>query len=286
MLKTLLQSNKKLALILIKTQREVFSKIAGENISKKRGDGYDFQELREYESGDDIRHIDWIITAKTGKPYVKIFHQQKELNVVIAPLLCGSLHFGTVTLKKDLLTQICALISYSCVKQNDPFESYICSDEVFLCTQKTKQLFGVRTLVEKIDAFAVLGKTLDYSYITQALYRQIQKKSLLFLIGDFFDTQDLNLMALSLKHEVVVIMVRDRFEENPVQLGELHITDPASGAQTDVLLNKATLRTYSRKIAEDDKVLYAKLQTSGIRFVKIYTDEDPAEKIINLMERV
>ncbi|QOP43801.1 DUF58 domain-containing protein [Sulfurimonas sediminis] len=285
MLKTLLESNKKLALILIKTQREVFSKIAGENISKKRGEGYDFQELREYETGDDIRHIDWIISAKTTKPYVKVFHQQKELNVVIVPFLCGSLHFGTRTLKKDLLTQICVLLSYSCVKQNNPFESYICSDTLFLCTQKTKQLFGVRRLAEKVESFDVLGKTLDYSYSTQALYRQIQRKSMLFLIGDFFDTHDLNLMALSLKHEIVLIIVRDRFEENPAELGELNITDPALGMSAEISLNKNTLHSYRKKIVQNDEMLYKKLQTAGVRFVKIYTDEDPAEKIIALMEK-
>lgn len=286
MLQTLLQSNKKLALILIKTQREVFSKITGDNLSKTRGEGFDFVELREYESGDDIRHIDWIVTAKKAKPYVKLFHPQRELNVVIAPLLCASLHFGTTALKKDVLIQVCALLSYSCIKQNDPFESYICSDEIFLCTQKTKQMFGVRTLAEKIDGFDVLGKSLDYSYITQALYRQLQSKSIVFLIGDFFDTKDLNLRALSLKHELVVIIIRDHFEEDPVQLGELNITDPALGIHADVTLNEAALKVYRKKIFEHDNAFYKKLQNAGIHFVKIYTDEDPAEKIISLMSRI
>ena len=286
MIKTLLKSNKKLALILIKTQKEVFSRITGDNVSKRRGEGYDFQELREYESGDDIRHIDWIISSKVGKPYVKLFHQQKELNIVIAPLLCGSLHFGTAALKKDLLNEICALISYSCVKQNDPFESYICSDEVSLCTQKTKQIFGVRTLVEKIDAYDIIGKSLDYTQITQVLYKQLQHKSILFLIGDFFDTENLNLMPFGLKHELVVIIVRDRFEEHPVQLGELNISDPILGKSIDVVLNKTTLNRYEKKIFEQDNILYEKLQRAGIRFVKIYTDENPADKIISLMSRV
>lgn len=286
MLKTLLKSNKKLALILIKTQREVFSKTAGENTARRIGEGYDFEELREYESGDDIRHIDWIISAKVGKPYVKLFHQQKELNIVIAPLLCGSLHFGTTTLKKDLVSEICALVSYSCVKQNDPFESYICSDELLLCTQKTKQMFGVRTLVQKIDDFDVIGKAINYAQITQALYKQLQHKSTIFLIGDFFDIQTLNLKVLNLKHEVIVIIVRDRFEEHPVRLGELNITDPVLGRSADVSLNKKTLKVYEKKIFQQDKVLYEKLQEAGVRFAKIYTDENPAEKIIGLMSSI
>ena len=321
MLKTLFQSNKKLALILIKTQKEVFSKLAGDNVSKTRGEGYDFMELREYESGDDIRHIDWIISSKIGKPYVKLFHRQRELNVVIAPLLCGSLHFGTRLLKKDLLTQICALIAYGCVKQNDPFESYICSNEVFLSTKKTKQMFGVRTLVQNIDAHNVLGKSLDYAQITQALYKQIQQKSIVFLIGDFFDTQNLNIKALSVKHELVVIIVRDHFEEHPALLGELNITDPVSTIKlrkktfswnlgsnlglslqrhkartkvrvpkkllnADISLSKKTRNAYEKKILQNDAELYKKLQTAGVRFIKIYTNENPAEKIISLMSRI
>ena len=285
MLKTLLKSNKKLAHILIKTQREVFSKVVGNNPSKIRGEGYDFIELREYESGDDIRHIDWIISSKIGKPYVKLFHQQRELNVVIVPLLCGSLHFGTKVLKKDLLTQICALISYSCVKQNDPFESYICSDEVILASKKTKQIFAVRTLVEKIDAYDVIGKKLNYIELTQALYMQIKQKSILFLIGDFFDTQSLNIRALSAKHELIVIIVRDRFEEHPVQLGEVNITDPSLGMNADISLDKDSVKSYINEIVQNDNELYIKLRNAGVRFIKIYTDEDPAQKIISLMDR-
>jgi uncharacterized protein (DUF58 family) len=285
MLKTLLKSNKKLALILIKTQREVFSKVVGNNPSKIKGEGYDFIELREYESGDDIRHIDWIISSKVGKPYIKLFHQQRELNVVIAPILCGSLHFGTSVLKKDLLTQVCALISYGCVKQSDPFESYICSDEVSLCTKKTKQIYGVRALIQKIDAFDVVGKNVNYSHIVHSLYHHIKQRSILFLIGDFFDTESLNLKALSVKHEVIVIIIRDRFEEQPPPLGELNITDPSLGSNADICLDKDAVKTYTKKVLQNDEQLYKKLQTARGRFIKIYTDEDPAEKIIALMSQ-
>lgn len=283
MLKTLLRSNKKLALILLKTQRDVFSNIIGNNPTKVKGDGYDFVELREYESGDDIRHIDWIISSKIGKPYVKLFAQERELNVVIVPIMSGSLYFGVRVFKKDFITQICALISYSCIKQNDPFESYICSDEVKLCTQKTKQIFGVRTLVEKIDAFHVLGKKANYSLLTQGLYQNLKQPSMVFLIGDFFDTQELNLKALSVKHELIAIIIRERFEENPSPLDELNIVDPSLQKSAKIILNKQTLKAYSKKVEENDEKLYKKFQMAGVRFIKIYTDEDPASKIISLM---
>ncbi len=271
--------------MLIKAQKEVFSKIVGENNSRHQGVGYDFVELREYESGDDIKHIDWIISSKMGKPYIKVFHQPRELNVSIVPILSGSVHFGTKVLKHQLINEVCTLIAYSCVKQNDPFESFICNDNVVLNTKKTKQLFGVRTLAEKIANYDVLGKKVDWSLITKKLFTLLRQRTLVFLIGDFFDTKALDLRALSVKHEVVVIIVRDRFEEMPALLGDIHITDPSTGKNASINLNEKALKRIQAKVFEEDQQLYKKLKRSGIRFIKIYTDENPAEKILNLMNR-
>lgn len=282
MLTTLLASNKQLAKMLIKAQKEVFSKIAGEHNSRHKGVGYDFVELREYESGDDIRHIDWIISSKIGKPHVKVFHQQRELNIAIAAVLSGSVHFGTKRLKHELINEISVLVAYSCVRQNNPFESFICNDEVVLNTQKTKQLFGVRMLAEKIAGYKVLGKDADWAQIPRKLFAKLRQRSLVFLIGDFFDTQALDLRALGMKHEVVVIIVRDRFEERPELLGEVNIIDPSSGIRSVVKLNKSAVNTISAKVLDNDESLYATLKKSGIKYVKIYTDEDPAEKILDL----
>lgn len=283
MLKSLLNTNKPLALMLIKAQKEVFSKIVGENNSRTKGSGYDFIELREYESGDDIKHIDWIISSKMDKPHVKVFHQQRELNIVIAPILSGSVHFGTKVFKKALINEVSTLIAYSCVRQNDPFESLICNDDVMLNTKKTKQLFGVRTLAEKIDAYDVLGKGVDYKGISQKLFTHLRQRSLLFLIGDFFDTQELDLRALSIKHELIVIIIRDRFEEDPLNIGELNITDPITQKTAHINLTKTASQAIAKNVFEEDEILFKKLKKSGIKFVKIYTDENPAQKVLSLM---
>lgn len=271
--------------MLIRAQKEVFSKIAGDNNARKKGVGYDFVELREYESGDDIKHIDWIISSKMGKPHIKVFHQQRELNISIAAVLSGSVHFGTKRLKHELINEICALIAYSCVRQNNPFESWICNDDVILGTKKTKQLFGVRTLAEKIASYAVLGKSANWGLISQKLYTRLRQRSLLFLIGDFFGTQDLDLRAISMKHEVVVIIVRDRFEEEPALLGEINITDPSTGLSSSLELDKKAAEAIREKVLEEERQLYKQLKRSGIKFIKIYTDENPAEKILTLMNR-
>lgn len=153
MFSSLLSSNKSLAFMLIKAQKDVFSNVSGEYASKKNGSGYDFSELREYEIGDDIRHIDWIISSKMDKPHIKIFKQEKELNVVLAPIMSSSLNFGVEVLKHSILNEIAALLSLSCIKHNNPFESYICNDDVVLNTNKSKQLFSVRNLVENLSSY-------------------------------------------------------------------------------------------------------------------------------------
>ena len=286
MIQELLQTNKTLGLMLIKAQKEVYSSIVGENNIKATGSGYDFVELREYQSGDDIKYIDWIISSKIGKPHVKLFHQQKELNIVIAPLLSSSLYFGTKRLKSELLNEVCALLSYSCVKQNDPFESYICNESVSLTTQRSKQLFSVRTLAEKIAAYDYMHKEILWKQLTVELYKKIQKRSLLFLIGDFLDAADMDLNVLSKKHELVVIIIRDRFEEAPHAIGELNITDPASNAKKVIKIDKKAAKTIEKNMLRNDDILQTKFKALGIRYVKIYTDEDPSQKILSLMSFV
>ncbi|MDF1880717.1 DUF58 domain-containing protein [Sulfurimonas sp. MAG313] len=281
MFKTL--SNKPLARMLIKAQKEVFSKIVGDNNSKNKGSGYDFVELREYESGDDIKHIDWIISSKMQKPHVKIFHQQRELNVVICPILTGSLHFGTKILKREVLNEACALISYSCVRQNDPFESLIGNEDVVLNGKRSKDLFAVRRLAEKIASYEVLGRSAHWKKISSRLYTLLRKKSLVFLVGDFFDTKELDLGAFSMKHEVIIIIIRDRFEEDPALLAKINITDPNTKESAFININTKALKTIKKKILQEDQELYQKLHKLGIRFVKIYTDENPAEKIFPLL---
>jgi len=285
MFKKLIQSNKPLATMLIRAQKEVFSSIVGNNNARTKGEGYDFVELRAYESGDDSKYIDWMISSKVGKPHVKLFHQQKELNIKIVLFLGGSVYFGTKRLKQELITEISALIAYSCVKQNDPFEAYIANDDLLLAGKKSKQLFAVRSLVEKISEYDVFGKKMNYRDIIGKLYKRLGQNSLLFLIGDFFDSKDLDLRALSLKHELLVIIVRDRFEERPSELGNLDITDPSTLRCTKVNFTQTGLNSYIKKVRSEDEDFLLKLKKLGIRHVKIFTDENPAQKIFNIMSR-
>ncbi|MGB3750016.1 MAG: DUF58 domain-containing protein [Arcobacteraceae bacterium] len=271
--------NKTLKTLLIKTKKSVFSQQIGNNTSNIKGEGYDFVELREYEDGEDIRKIDWVISAKMQKPFVKVFHTQRELNINIVPILNGSTYFGTKILKKDIITEICSTLGYIAGAQGDSYSSYIANEDAFLNTQTTKKLLGVQNMVEKIYHYDPIGKNVDYAKLTNTLSKQIRKKSIIFLIGDFFNTEKLNLKPLSKKHEVVVIIVRDRFEESPIAIGSVNFTDPSSSQVFDGDLNSSLALNYKQKIQKHDHELYQNLKKSGIEFTKIYSDENIIKKL-------
>lgn len=271
------------ASLLIKAQKSVFSSTIGEHNTFFKGLGSDFLELREYTTGDDIKHIDWIISSKLDKPHVKVFREQKELNIVLVPLLNASLMFGTCKLKCETLKETLALLAFASLKQQDAYSSYIYNGDVQLCTKKTKHMFSVREMIEKIRAVPLLKKSIDYKKLASSFYKTLQIPSLIFLVGDFLDTQDLDIGSLAHKHEVVLIIIRDRFEENPSELGEINITDPQSGLSASVNIDKKAVNRLKMKLLEDDTTLFAKLHKSGIRYLKIYTDEEPLSKLLPFM---
>jgi len=278
-------SNTALKKILIKTKRAVFSEIVGNNTSNLKGEGYDFCELKEYEYGEDVKNIDWMISAKMQKPYSKVFHSQKELNVSIIPILNGSAFFGSHKLKNEVIAEICTLLAFSCVKQGDPFESYIANEHVTLNNKKTKTIFGVYSMTERIFNYNCLNKKLDYSNITNELYKIIRKRSLIFLIGDFFDTKMLDLKLLNKKHEVIIIIVRDHLEENPLEFGNINLVDPSSGVKFEGNVNKKLIQNYITQVKKNDHEFLSNLQQNGIKFTKIYTNEEPYSKIAGLINR-
>lgn len=272
-----------LAPLLIKAQKSVFSSSIGENSTFFKGTGSDFVELREYARGDDIKDIDWVISAKMNQPHVKIFTEQKELNIVITSLLNASLNFGIHRLKIDRLKETLALLAFTSVKQNDAYESYIYSDEIQLLTKKSKHIFSVREMLEKIDAKPLTREEIDYKNLSSSFNKRFHKRSLIFIIGDFLNTHSLDIAALAYRHEIVIIIIRDRFEENPLELGNINITDPLSGLNASVNIDKSAALKIKMQLLEHDEVLLNKLHKSGVRYLKIYTDEEPLKKLILFM---
>lgn len=275
--------NQVLKKILIKTKKDIFSENIGNNSSLKKGEGYDFCELKEYEYGDDVKNIDWIISAKMQKPYVKQFYAQKELNIKIVSFLNGSVYFGTKKFKQEIITELASAIGYISVKQGDPFASFIANENLEVCTKKSKRVFNVNFMAEQIFNYNVLNKNTNYKKITRELFKTIHHKSIIFLIGDFFDIEKLDLKLLCQKHEIIALIVRDKFEENPFELGNVNFVDPSTNKSFEGVLNTNTISNYIQKIKENDTRLFKHFQDCGIKFTKVYTHEDSIKRLIGVL---
>ena len=283
--KSLFSSKEKLHKMLLRVHKDVFSYKEGTKFTKKRAQGNDFLGLREYINGDDIRSIDWIVSAKLSKPYVKIFQEEKELNIVLVALLGASMNFGLQKLKKDYLSEICAYLSFVSLQQKSPFTSYIGSDTIFEAIRKSKQLEDVHFLVEKISAYDSFFKVVNYQELSKQLYKKVKQKSLIIILGDFFQAQELHIQALIEKHEVVCIVIRDRFEEKIPSLGFVNIIDPLTQKMSNVRVDKKASLKLAKKLDKEDDLLFEKWKKFGVRFLKIYTDESALHKLMAFMSQ-
>lgn len=272
----------KLQKILVRAKRQVFSEMIGNNPSIFHGQGYDFVELREYMPGDDIRHIDWNITAKLQQPFVKVFKEERELNIVIVTLLGGSVYFGSLKFKQDIIAELAALLGYSALKNGDLLSSYIFSDKLISYTKPSKKIFQVQKITEDIINFNPIGQKVSMQEVSKTLLARLKKRSLVIMIGDFFDIPDFRVVAK--KHEVISIVVRDILEEKPPVMGITSLVDPEHGYVVDGDFNSENINAYNKKIQLHDKKLFSRFQKDQIRFRKIYTGSKLGVELRRLFE--
>ncbi|BAF69515.1 DUF58 domain-containing protein [Nitratiruptor sp. SB155-2] len=271
--------DKQVKKLLIKAKKQVFTEIPGNNPSLFKGEGFDFVELREYQPGEDVKKIDWLVTAKMQKPYVKLYQEERELNVVVALMMSGSTYFGTKRFKYETMAETAALIGYAAIKNQDNFSYVLYADKEYDAIAPTKHPQAVARCVDKAFHFVSLGKKADFDSLARRLFR-IKRKSILFIISDFLNSFDLKVLAK--KHEVVAVVVRDRFEEEPDPIGFMTLIDPETKESFMVDFEGLTLKNYQKEIKRRDHFMYEQFKKSGIRFTKIYTDEDPFIKLVKL----
>jgi len=176
--------NKATKKIILKTRKQVFGEMLGNNASLFQGQGFEFTELREYIYGDDIRKIDWKTTAKLGKPYVKIYREERELNVVVATMMNGSVYFGTVRQKSDVIAEIVSILGFSAVKNSDLFSYMTYADRLYERSKPSKKIFAVNKAVESLADFNAIGKVGDFKGFVDTLFNRVKKRSLLFVISE------------------------------------------------------------------------------------------------------
>jgi len=272
----------KLQKILVKAKRQVFSEMVGNNPSVFHGEGYDFVELREYETTDDIRHIDWNITAKMQRPFVKVFREERELNVAVVSLLGGSIYFGSKRFKQEVVAEVNAMIGYSVLKNGDTLSSYICTDGVDFFLKPSKNTYAVEKSTGSILAFDPIAKQVNMQNVAKVLYKSIKRRSLIVVVGDFFELPSFLLLAK--KHEVIAVVVRDRLEENPPVMGFNSFVDPQTSEVIQGDFNATAVAQYAKRVQEHDRELFARFKKEHIRFTKIYTDSNVGVALRRLFE--
>jgi len=273
--------NKTVKKIILKTKKQVYGDMLGNNASLFQGEGFEFAELREYVYGDDIRKIDWKTTAKLGKPFVKVYKEERELNVVVVSMLSGSTYFGTVKQKSDIMAEVVATLGYSTVKNADLFSHMVFADKMYDFSKASKKIFAVHKAVEEVTEFSSLGKEANYKALVETLINRLKKKALLFIISDFVGEIDLKLLAK--KHDIFAVIVRDKFEENPSELGFLRLIDMETKQSFEGDIDAGTFKNYKKALHDNDEKLYRQFKKQGVRFTKIYTHEEPTIKLMKAM---
>ena len=274
--------NTALKALQLKARHQVYTLLSGHNLSKLHGEGYDFSELREYQMGDDIRKINWTITAKLGKPYIKELHTNRELSVVVAALMDGSLYFGLGNAKQTKLTEVATILGYAAQQNADLFTGIGYEQNKINTTAPTKQLYHIEQFSKTLFEASLLSTKVNYNASIQDLFKKVHKPSLIFVIGDFLEEVDLSLLAQ--KHEIIAIIIRDQEEESPKKLGEVTLSSPQGKAKMDTYFGKRSIEKYLAKLKENDEKLIEHFSRYDIRYVKIFTDDEVVGKLVRLFQ--
>ena len=253
--------------IMIKARKKAFSLFSGNRHSKKHGEGLNFEELREYQIGDNVRRIDYKITAKKQKPYVKVFSEEKELNIIIVGLIDYKSYFGSRMLKYEKILEIIATLGYSGLKSDDRVGVEIYSkNNVFI--KPTKNIKSL-SLLSKFDE-SIIDTKLEYNKILDGLIRH-KKNSVLIIVSDFF--LDYDFKKLGSKFDTYCVMVRDKLEENPSKLNGLTIINPLNNKTATADFDNS----YKTKILTNDSKLIQNFKKANIKYMKLYTDDETSK---------
>jgi len=267
---------KKIRQIEIYTSRAVDASFAGQYESVFKGRGMQFDEVREYTPGDDIRSIDWNVTARTGKPYVKRFVEEREMTVILAVDLSASGQFGTVNkMKNSLAAEFCAVVAFAAAKNNDKVGLLVFSDQVDLYIPPKKSRGHVLRLIRELLYFEMPKRKTNIPLALDYLGKVVHKKATVFLVSDFIETDFKKpLSLLNKRHDVIAVSVRDRAEVAMPSAGLVEFADAETGEIMLVDTSSRRFRDqYSGRSSERFGKLNDMLKSINIDCIYISTDK-------------
>ena len=280
---------KKVRSIEIKTKGLSQNIFAGEYHSAFKGRGMTFSEVREYQYGDDIRDIDWNVTARHNRPYVKVYEEERELTVMLMVDVSGSKDFGAVgRRKRDVTTEIAATIAFSAIQNNDKVGVIFFSDKIekFIPPKKGKKhiLLVIRELLD----FTPESKGTNIDYALEYMTSAIKKRCTTFLVSDFIDSHDYtkSMSIANNKHDLIAIQVYDKREAQMVDVGLVKVLDSETGREKWIdTSSKSTRNAYNKWWYERQQHMSATAQRSKVDLASVATDEDYVQVLLGLFKQ-
>lgn len=269
--------------IEIKTKGLVNQVFSGEYHSVFKGRGMEFSEVREYQFGDDIRNIDWNVTARFGHPYIKIFEEERELTVIMMVDLSGSLMFGTVDkTKQQIAAELSAILAFSALKNNDKVGLILFTDKIEKFVPPRKGKKHVLRIIREVLSFTPEGKTTNIREALEYLNHAIKKRSIVFLLSDFMDEgYEKILRVVGKKHDFIGIVMNDIRESVLPKMGLVKFTDAETGDERWIDTNDSGIRKHlsevRKKTAEKRKTLFI---TSRLDSVEIQTGQNYVKPLV------
>ena len=268
---------KQVRLLEINTKRIVNSLFAGEYQTAFKGQGMTFADFREYVPGDDVRHISWNLTAKTGKPYIKTYDEERELTMILAIDVSGSSDYGAGShLKKEIITQLSALLAFTAIKNKDRVGLLLFSDQVEHFVPPKKNRKSIYQILYDILYFKPQNKGTHLTACFEHLMNVLKKKSSLFIFSDFLDQNfEKTLRQLAQKHDVVALQITDPTEITLPQLGLVHLQDPETNQVTTIdTSDPIARRIYHKEVLSFKNKQLKNLKKAKIDVVEITSDKD------------
>jgi len=264
--------------------RQIF---AGEYHSAFRGRGMAFSEVREYQFGDDIRNIDWNVTARLGHPYVKIFEEERELTVMLLVDVSRSGDFGTAaSTKRELMTEIAAVLAYSVIANNDKVGLMLFSDRVEKYIPPKKGRAHMLRIIREMLSYEPAGSGTSLSEPLRYLTNVIRKRCTAFILSDFMAPPfNESLRIASGKHDVVALRISDRREREMPDIGFVKVADPETGREDWIDTSSARIRReYAERWKRHDEAVSNTFVNCGVDVATVTTGADYIKPLISLFK--
>jgi uncharacterized protein (DUF58 family) len=280
---------KKVRKIEIKARGLSSNVFAGQYHSAFKGRGMAFSEVREYQYGDDVRDIDWNVTARFHRPYIKVFEEERELTVMLMIDVSGSLDFGTQRqMKRDMVTEIAATIAFSAIQNNDKIGVMFFSDRIEKYIPPKKGRKHILYIIREMLDFQPQSHRTDIKQALEFLTSVAKRRCTAFVLSDFYDTQDFlqPLQIANRKHDVVALQVYDiRAKELP-NVGLIRVVDAETGYEQYIDTSSCQLRqAHERYWRNAQEKLKDTMSKSNVDLVSIATNDDYVKSLLMLFKR-